>query len=183
MLGNSQIKRTELGASTPPSQPECSRLRRRSCFSQVRKGTNNSGRWEVSDAVCWRQCQERCGMGQVNRGCSCRVRNRTCGLKTLVKRIKCLARNGLEFGITFGNRVKPMIALSCPLYRSLCSLLMSRVQLHFQHFTSFYLGKSLIPSYQWTPLGPASLEVHVSWHKSGLCLFLFNFLSPKTYGA
>ena len=102
-------------------------------------------------------------MGQVNRGCSCRVRNRTCGLKTLVKRIKCLARNGLEFGITFGNRVKPMIALSCPLYRSLCSLLMSRVQLHFQHFTSFYLGKSLIPSYQWTPLGPASPEVHVSW--------------------
>lgn len=29
VLGNSQnLRRTELGASTPPSQPECSRLRR-----------------------------------------------------------------------------------------------------------------------------------------------------------
>lgn len=94
---------------------------------------------------------------------SCRVRNQTRGLKTLVKRITCLARNGLEFGITFGNTVKkPMIALSCPLYCSLCGMLMGRVQLHFQHFTSFYLGNSLITPYQWIPLGPASLEVHVS---------------------
>ena len=101
-------------------------------------------------------------MGQVHRACSCRVRNQTCGLKTLVKRITCLARNGPEFGITFGNRVKkPTIALSCPLYRSLCGLLMGRVQLRFQHLTSFYLGNSLITPYQWIPLGPASREVRV----------------------